>query len=231
MVTVSSAKKVREYRRFLVVARVIVRAFDMEGLRYGCGRLRGQALLAYGACGEDQCGAAPAGRAASGRAVRTLLAGRPDYRLRRTPGDGGGASGAADAHRVRVALRAFGPRRAGVDPLPAAATGLGTGEDREVVKRLRRFKQVSPIGWGMEQDEIAVSGIGTIAAARVRPRDSSTEPFIVVSMYGYWVGPHPSRQDHVEHWLRGRFRPPHHLGPVGLYRPRETADASYPGRR
>ena len=54
------------------------------------------------------------------------------------------------------------------------------------------FKQVSPIGWGMEQDEIAVSGIGTIAAARVKPRDGSTEPFIVVSMYGHWVGPHPS---------------------------------------
>ena len=54
------------------------------------------------------------------------------------------------------------------------------------------FKQVGPAGWS-EQDEIAVSGIGTIAAARVTPRDGSTEPFIVVSMYGRWEVPHPSR--------------------------------------
>ena len=53
------------------------------------------------------------------------------------------------------------------------------------------FKQVSPIGWPGD-DEIAVSGIGTIAAARVTPKDSSTEPFIAVSMYGRWLGPHPS---------------------------------------
>ena len=54
------------------------------------------------------------------------------------------------------------------------------------------FKQVSPIGW-TEKGEIAVSGIGTIAAAaRVTPRHESTEPFIVVSMYGRWEAPHPS---------------------------------------
>ena len=53
------------------------------------------------------------------------------------------------------------------------------------------FKQVSPIGW-TEQDEIAVSGIGTIAAARVTARDGLTEPFIAVSMYGRWIGSHPS---------------------------------------
>ena len=54
------------------------------------------------------------------------------------------------------------------------------------------FKQVGPMGWH-EQDEIAVSGIGTIAAARVTPRDGSTEPFIAVSMYGRWEAPHPSK--------------------------------------
>ena len=53
------------------------------------------------------------------------------------------------------------------------------------------FKQVGPIAWP-EQDEIAVSGIGTIAAARITPRDGSTEPFIVISMYGRWIGSHPS---------------------------------------
>ena len=54
------------------------------------------------------------------------------------------------------------------------------------------FKQVGPIGWA-EQNEIAVSGIGTIAVARIMPRDGSTEPFIAVSIYGRWEEPHPSK--------------------------------------
>ena len=53
------------------------------------------------------------------------------------------------------------------------------------------FTQVGPIGWP-KQDEIAVRGIGTITAARVTPQDGSIQPFIVVSMYGRWVGLHPS---------------------------------------
>ena len=52
------------------------------------------------------------------------------------------------------------------------------------------FKQVSPISVPAE-DEIAVSGIGTIAAARVTPSDGSA-PFIAVSMYAKWTKPHPS---------------------------------------
>ena len=51
------------------------------------------------------------------------------------------------------------------------------------------FKQISPIG-GMAADEIAVSGIGTIAAARVKPKDGSVS-FVAVSMYARWVTPHP----------------------------------------
>ena len=51
------------------------------------------------------------------------------------------------------------------------------------------FKQVSPISEPAE-DEIAVSGIGTIAAARVIPKDAP--PFIAVSMYARWIRPHPS---------------------------------------
>ena len=54
------------------------------------------------------------------------------------------------------------------------------------------FRQVGPAGWA-EQDEIDVSGIGTIAAARVTPRDGSTESFVAVSMYARWMAPHPSR--------------------------------------
>lgn len=53
------------------------------------------------------------------------------------------------------------------------------------------FKQVSAIGWPGD-DEIAVSGIGTITAARVTPKDDSIEPFIAISMYGRWLGPHTS---------------------------------------
>ena len=51
------------------------------------------------------------------------------------------------------------------------------------------FRQVSPIS-ETAGDEIAVSGVGTIAAARVMPRDAP--PFIVVSMYARWIKPHPS---------------------------------------
>ena len=52
------------------------------------------------------------------------------------------------------------------------------------------FKQVGPIS-AARPDEIAVSGIGTIAAARVRPKDGSA-PFIAVSMYAKWTRPHKS---------------------------------------
>ena len=51
------------------------------------------------------------------------------------------------------------------------------------------FKQVSPIS-ETRQDEIAVSGIGTIAAARITPQN--VPPFLVVSMYARWMRPHPS---------------------------------------
>ena len=53
------------------------------------------------------------------------------------------------------------------------------------------FKQVTPIT-EVAEDEIAVSGIGIIAAARVTPKDGTAEPFIVVSMYARWIGPHPT---------------------------------------
>ena len=53
------------------------------------------------------------------------------------------------------------------------------------------FKQVGPAGWA-EQGEIDVSEVGTIAAARVTPRDGSIEPFIAISMYGRWMKSHPS---------------------------------------
>ena len=51
------------------------------------------------------------------------------------------------------------------------------------------FRQISPIGV-VERDEIAVSGIGSIAAARITP--GCGDPFIVVSMYARWLGWHPT---------------------------------------
>ena len=49
------------------------------------------------------------------------------------------------------------------------------------------FKRVFPISVA-KRDEIPVSGIGAIAAARVIPGEG--EPFIVVSMYARWIKPH-----------------------------------------
>lgn len=51
------------------------------------------------------------------------------------------------------------------------------------------FKQVSPISMPSE-DEIAASGIGTIAVARIIPKDG--QPFIAVSMWARWMLPHKS---------------------------------------
>lgn len=51
------------------------------------------------------------------------------------------------------------------------------------------FNQVAPIS-ETKKNEIAVSGIGTIAAARVIPKNG--QPFIAVSMYARWIRWHPS---------------------------------------
>ena len=51
------------------------------------------------------------------------------------------------------------------------------------------FKRVLPIS-ETQADEFAVSGIGTIAAARVIPRNGDS--FIAISMYARWIRPHVS---------------------------------------
>ena len=53
------------------------------------------------------------------------------------------------------------------------------------------YKQVPPISV-LGHDAIGVSGIGTIAAARVVPRDCEADAFVAVSMYARWMKPHPS---------------------------------------
>ena len=107
-------------------------------------RLRGQALFADGACGEGQGGPAQAGSARMGRAVGTLRVWRPRHRLRRAPRDAGRASRAADRHRVRAALRAFGQRRSRVDLRPAAATGLGPAEVGRLAAGAHRREAAPP---------------------------------------------------------------------------------------
>ena len=53
------------------------------------------------------------------------------------------------------------------------------------------FRQVPP--WSeIGEREIGASGIGTMAAARVAPRDKPEEAFIAVSMYARWTTAHPS---------------------------------------
>lgn len=51
------------------------------------------------------------------------------------------------------------------------------------------FRQVAPIS-DTGANEFAVSGIGTVAAARITPADG--KPFIAVSMYARWIAPHLS---------------------------------------
>lgn len=53
------------------------------------------------------------------------------------------------------------------------------------------FRRVLPISY-VEHDEMAVSGIGTISAAKVIPTETDIEPFIAVSMYARWMVPHKS---------------------------------------
>ena len=60
--------------------------------------------------------------------------------------------------------------------------------DRVKVDNFRQVQPVSDLG----ADDIGVSGIGTIAAARVTPLDRPEAEFIAVSMYARWMKPHPS---------------------------------------
>ena len=56
---------------------------------------------------------------------------------------------------------------------------------------IQPYRQVAP-KMELAADEIGISGIGTIAAARVTPVESEQEEFIAVSMYASWLTPHPS---------------------------------------
>ena len=60
--------------------------------------------------------------------------------------------------------------------------------DRVTVEPYRQVPPMSELG----HDAIGVSGIGTLAAARVVPRGCEADAFVAVSMYARWMKPHPS---------------------------------------
>ena len=60
--------------------------------------------------------------------------------------------------------------------------------DRVEVEWFRQVRPTSEVG----EDEIGVSGIGTIAAARIMPRGQPEKTFVAVSMYARWMKDHPS---------------------------------------
>ena len=53
------------------------------------------------------------------------------------------------------------------------------------------FRQVPPFS-ELDERDIGVSGIGTMAAAKVTPLDRPQEAFVAVSMYARWMRSHPS---------------------------------------
>ena len=68
--------------------------------------------------------------------------------------------------------------------------------DRITVEPYRQVPPISDLG----EDAIGVSGIGTIAAGRVIPRDNEEEAFVAVSMYARWLRPHPSTKSRWGVW-------------------------------
>ncbi|MDE0175800.1 MAG: endonuclease/exonuclease/phosphatase family protein [Defluviicoccus sp.] len=54
------------------------------------------------------------------------------------------------------------------------------------------FRQAPPKSGGFGVREVGVSGIGTMAAARVAPRGRPREAFVAVSMYAAWIKANPS---------------------------------------
>ncbi|MYA60345.1 MAG: endonuclease/exonuclease/phosphatase family protein [Chloroflexi bacterium] len=54
------------------------------------------------------------------------------------------------------------------------------------------FRQVPAMGRWRDEREIEVSGIGTMAVARVVPCGQAEEAFLAVSMYARWTRAHPS---------------------------------------
>ena len=76
------------------------------------------------------------------------------------------------------------------------------------------YRQVPPTG-ELGEDLMGVSGIGTIAAARVLPHGNEEESFVAVSMYASWLSVHPSYQQQLD--LLRRLRTSDHFGLVHVH--------------
>ena len=60
--------------------------------------------------------------------------------------------------------------------------------DRVVVERLRQEPPISDL----DEGSIGISGIGTVAGAKVTPRDQPQNAFLAFSMYARWMQVHPT---------------------------------------
>ena len=96
--------------------------------------------------------------------------------------------------------------------------------------RIEWFKQVGPISM-VKEDEIAVSGIGTIAAARVVPLEGDLEPFIAVSIVCAMDRAASIHSKQVACRLLRRHGAPNHLRPVGVHRQCGPFDPPHTGSR
>ena len=76
------------------------------------------------------------------------------------------------------------------------------------------FRQVPPIS-ELGENDIGVSGIGTIAAARVAPRGRPEDSFVVASMYARYIS---VDRNAVERRRGRRLGAPDSVGLVGLHR-------------
>ena len=88
--------------------------------------------------------------------------------------------------------------------------------DRITVEPYRQVPPTSDLG----EEALGVSGIGTIAAARVTPRDNADASFVAVSLYARWLKPHPSTKRSWRVGIRGCLRTSDPRGAVAVVRSR-----------
>ena len=99
--------------------------------------------------------------------------------------------------------------------------------DRVSVEWFRPIEPISELG----ERDIAVSGIGTIAAARIAPRGRTREAFVAVSMYARWIKTSPYNRQSLEGRCIGRVGAPDPVGPLRVRRPPRSVPAPHPCRR
>ena len=84
--------------------------------------------------------------------------------------------------------------------------------------KVEPYRQVPPIS-DLGEDAIGVSGIGTIAAARVVPLGGEEEAFVAGVDVRAVVEASSVYQEQLECRLLGCLGTSHHFGPIGVHRP------------